>query len=153
MANMTTQSAGGVVCRLVPGGRFEVLLVGGSRREPDYWGFPKGTQEAGEAIEATAIREVREETGVCIELLALAGITEYTFTHSNGTTVDKTVRLYVAYPIGRSSDAEGVEYREVAWLPSDQAHQRLTYDSDREVLSSALRLVEQNPLYQKLIAG
>lgn len=153
MANVTTQSAGGVVCRLTAGGRFEVLLVGGSRREPDYWGFPKGTQEPGEAIEATAIREVREETGVRVELLALIGITEYAFTRSNGTTVDKTVRLYLAYPIGQGLEAKDVEYREVAWLPSDQAHQRLTYDADREVLSSALRLVEQNPLYQKLIAG
>lgn len=153
MTNAIVYSAGCVVCRLAPTGRFEVLLVGASEREPDYWGFPKGKQEPGEHIEVTAMREVQEETGVRVELLALAGITEYTFTNPDGKIRQKAVRFYLAYPTGPCSSGGGGEYREIVWLPSDQAHRRLTYDANREVLTCALRLIEQNLLFQHMITG
>lgn len=153
MQESIIQSAGCVVCHLTPEGRFEVLLVGGSQSEPDIWGFPKGKQEPGEAIEATAVREVEEETGVHVELLALSGITRYVFANPDGAIRQKAVRFYLAYPTGGGSRGGDGEYREIQWLPSDQAHERLTHAADREVLSSALRLVEQNLLYQQMISG
>ncbi len=153
MSNAIVKSAGCVVCRLTSSGRFEVLLVGGSCQEPNYWGFPKGKQEPGEIVEATAVREVHEETGIRIELLALAGVTEYTFTNPEGIIRQKAVRFYLAYPISLGSPGGDGEYRAIEWLPSDQAHRQLTYDADREVLSCALRLIEQNPLFQNLITG
>src|SRR2546421_7754279 len=60
-------SAGGVVVRGT-GDRAEVVLVsvGPQRR----WQLPKGLVEPGEAPEAAAVREVREEAGGAADLLA-----------------------------------------------------------------------------------
>jgi 8-oxo-dGTP pyrophosphatase MutT (NUDIX family) len=143
------QSAGCVVCRLTSTGRVEVLLVGRPQPEPDTWGFPKGKQEPGENIEATAIREVLEETGVHVGLLALAGMTNYTFTNPEGKVRHKAVRFYLAYPTDLGLPGGDGEYQEVEWLPSGQACRRLTYDADCDVLSSALRLIEQNPYFNR----
>ena len=58
-------AAGAVVTRKGPQGR-EVLLV--HRPKYDDWSFPKGKQDPGEHVTATAVREVLEETGVEIRL-------------------------------------------------------------------------------------
>ena len=71
MAKNRLYAAGGVVCRPADDGGLDVLLVGGAADNSDYWGFPKGKQDQGEPIEATAVREVGEETGIRVELLAL----------------------------------------------------------------------------------
>lgn len=65
---MPVLSAGLLVCRRGAGGP-EVLLVhpGGPfwrDRDPGAWSVPKGLPEAGEALEAAAVREFREETGL-----------------------------------------------------------------------------------------
>ncbi len=57
----TTTAAGGVVTRGT-GDDLEVVLNG--RTSDGTWVFPKGTPDVGESIEETAIREVREETGL-----------------------------------------------------------------------------------------
>ena len=54
-------SAGGVVYRTAPA-RTEVALV--HRLKPALWALPKGTPQAGETLEETALRETREETGL-----------------------------------------------------------------------------------------
>jgi ADP-ribose pyrophosphatase YjhB (NUDIX family) len=60
-------SAGGVVCRRSPAGQFEVALI--ATQEGERWGLPKGLVEEGEALEETALREVREETGLEAEVI------------------------------------------------------------------------------------
>ena len=55
----TSTAAGGVVTR-GEGDELEVVLTG--RTSDGTWVFPKGTPDAGESIEETALREVREET-------------------------------------------------------------------------------------------
>ena len=63
-------SAGGLVIR-VENGRPE-LVLGRRRRERDgyVWSLPKGTPEEGETREETAVREVREETGLDVKILS-----------------------------------------------------------------------------------
>src|SRR3954454_10948336 len=57
-------AAGAVVVRSANGG--EVLLV--HRPKYDDWAWPKGKQDPGEHVTATAVREVLEETGVAVRL-------------------------------------------------------------------------------------
>ena len=59
-------SAGAVVTRKDKADKREVLLV--HRPKYDDWSFPKGKQDDGEHVTATAVREVLEETGVEIRL-------------------------------------------------------------------------------------
>lgn len=67
-----TISAGGVVRKVVDGKAYIVLT-----KEPDRasWVLPKGHQEKGETLEQTAVREVKEETGLGnIKILKKLGI-------------------------------------------------------------------------------
>jgi 8-oxo-dGTP pyrophosphatase MutT (NUDIX family) len=58
-------SAGGIVLRGLPAER-EILLVGRAQalRGGQLWALPKGTPLPGESAQQTALREVREETGI-----------------------------------------------------------------------------------------
>src|SRR2546426_9729223 len=49
-----------------------VLL--GHRRDIDWWNLPGGGMEAGETVDEALCREVREETGLEVEVEQLAGV-------------------------------------------------------------------------------
>lgn len=150
----TVRAAGGIVCRITPDNEVEILLVGGTPREPDHWSFPKGRQNPGEPIEMTALREVREETGLHVELIALVGINAYKFASAEyGSLRDKTVRLFLARVIGGDVSERDAERLDVRWLPSGEAHSRLKYPRDRELLVDAQHLLKVNPYYRELLAG
>ena len=73
-------SAGGVVFRRSEGGsdRFEIALASRrTRRGELVWGLPKGAVEEGERPDETAVREVREETGLIAEIREPLGDISY----------------------------------------------------------------------------
>ena len=62
------------------------LVVGCRRRERDgrTWTLPKGTPNAGETTEQTALREVAEETGLEVRITGPLDSIEYWFVQSAG---------------------------------------------------------------------
>ncbi len=151
MSATNIRSAGAVVLRLDAAGGLEVLLVGGTPHEPDHWSFPKGHLELGEGWEAAALREVREETGLIVELLALVGENAYPVI-VNGQEHPKTVRLFMAHAVDGDISDRDAERLDVAWLPLDDAAQRLKYEADRAILRETEHQFSHTPLYQDLIA-
>ena len=91
-----TVSAGGVVYRQVDG-LIQVVLVGQTDR--GIWGLPKGGPHKGETTEETALREVREETGLITRLDRSLGSIEYWF-FSRGTRFHKTVHYFLMEAVG-----------------------------------------------------
>src|SRR6185295_635793 len=73
----TATSAGGIVVRFDDG--VPSLVVGARRRDRDVltWTLPKGTPNAGETREETAIREVGEETGLEVRITDVLESIEY----------------------------------------------------------------------------
>ena len=92
-------ACGGVVYRLREG-VVELALCG---RRTGLWALPKGTPDAGETLEQTALREVQEETGLEVEIEAPLGHIEYWFTLP-GERVPKRVYFYLMAPLGRPVD-------------------------------------------------
>lgn len=131
-------------------GHLQVLLVHGTEKESDYWGFPKGIQDNGEAIETTAVREIVEETGILSELICLLGVSKYTYTYE-GELWDKTVNFYLAKQIGEIPMRDN-EYHDVRWVTITDALSLLTYDSDKEILKKAQQMIEQVDLYKTIFA-
>lgn len=134
LRNARATSAGGVVHRSVDG-RTEVLLV--HRRAPRLWALPKGTPDAGETIEETAMRETREETGIAVEIEARLRSIRYFFVRGS-TRFHKTVHFFLMRPVGGSTDEHDAEFDEVRWTEAHEAVALLTHATERSVVEEAL---------------
>ena len=132
-------SAGGVVYRSV-GGRLETVLCG--RDNPVRWSLAKGTPDPGETMEQTALREVREETGLEVKIEEPIHSIDYWFAdRESDVRYHKTVHFYLMTPIGGHTEQHDPEFDVVQWFPSDEALTTLAYANEAEVLRKALKLI------------
>ncbi len=123
-------AAGAVVVRKGRHGR-EVLVV--HRPKYDDWSFPKGKQDPGEHVTATAVREVIEETGVEVRL----GRPLRPQLYAVGGGRAKLVRYWVGHVVGDddlSTYETNDEVDGLAWVPVEEASSRLTYLDDIALL-------------------
>jgi 8-oxo-dGTP pyrophosphatase MutT (NUDIX family) len=152
-------SAGGVVFRLVPnepGGKkdtidqwnagqyedtsVEVVLVG--RSHSGIWALPKGTPRSGETLEQVAVREVQEETGLEVRLIAYIGSISYSFIHDK-VRYQKQVRHFLFEAIGGDTALHDAEYDRVEWFSFPEAFRRLTYQNEVNILSQAEEILQR----------
>jgi 8-oxo-dGTP pyrophosphatase MutT (NUDIX family) len=130
-------SAGGIVWRENGDGAVEVLLC--ARHADGLWALPKGTPEPGESLDQAALREVREETGVEVEIETLVGEMRYWFSRpAEGVRYNKTVRHYLMRPVGGDPSLHDHEFDEVRWVESAEALRLLTYPNEARILREAL---------------
>ncbi len=54
----------------------EILLAKHKRGTLEYWVLPGGTVEEGETVSRAGVREIREETGLAVEIVKLAFVSE-----------------------------------------------------------------------------
>lgn len=136
-----TVSAGGVVFRHGEHG-VEIVLCG--RVHENLWALPKGTPEAGETIEETALREVREETGLGVTIVADLGSIEYEFLRpAQGVRFEKTVRHFLMQPDGSGDvDAHDHEYDRVEWFAAPEALRLMTHRNEVTVVLRALEIID-----------
>ena len=129
-------SAGGVVVS------FErdrpSLVVGMRRRARDAvtWTLPKGTPDPGETVEETALREVAEETGLQVRIVAPLPSIEYDFLQ-DGTRIHKTVHYFLMEPTGGDLARHDHEFERVRWVPFDEAGGLLSFLTERELVATA----------------
>jgi 8-oxo-dGTP pyrophosphatase MutT (NUDIX family) len=133
-------SAGGVVVRRLRG-QWAVAAIRPAGKEDGVWALPKGNIDRGESAEATALREVEEETGVHGRSLGKLGDVRYVYTWA-GERVFKVVSFFlVRYAGGRlgALPAETAhEVAEVRWLPLEAAPRLLSYRGERDMAERAL---------------
>jgi len=122
------------------------ILFHGTRESPLYllldygkhWEYPKGHLEEGETKWQAAVRELREETG--IRQVDRVGRFEhqihYMFHSSKHGLISKTVTFFLAHTRSEMIEISD-EHKGYAWLPYEEAMQRLTYDNAREGLAAA----------------
>jgi 8-oxo-dGTP pyrophosphatase MutT (NUDIX family) len=127
-------SAGGVITR-VEGDALDLVLVG--RARPERWSIPKGTPIAGETLEQTAMREVREETGLSVRILEPIGDITYWFS-ARGVRHHKTVYFYLLEETGGCVDDHDWENDYVAWLPEAEALRRMSFASEVGIVERAI---------------
>jgi len=134
-------SAGGVVVRQGAAGP-EVVICG--RDSDGVWGLPKGTPDEGESLEAAALREVSEETGLKVEIVTKIGVAEYWFTR-DGVRYHKWVHHYLMRVTGGSTAEHDLEYDRVEWYSIEEAIETLTFDNDKEIVERAKAELEGGP--------
>jgi 8-oxo-dGTP pyrophosphatase MutT (NUDIX family) len=138
----TATSAGGIVVRYESDQPW--LVVGSRRRERDgrTWTLPKGTPNAGETREQTALREVREETGLEVRITGPLDAIEYWFVQS-GTRIHKTVHYFLMEPVGGDLAAHDHEFDEVRWIPFASAASMLTFETERALVARAAEVIAE----------
>lgn len=113
-----------------------LVLIVRAKRNPDHWIFPKGHIEPGEAAEAAAVRELREEGGVDGEVVSRVGEYEYT---RDGCT------FRVAHYLCMYRETVGTEEpRSPLWCNVDEALGLLTFPDARELLRRSLAIIEKH---------
>jgi 8-oxo-dGTP pyrophosphatase MutT (NUDIX family) len=138
-------SAGGVLVRTIRG-RTMLAAIRPNGREA-VWALPKGKIDAGETAAQTAIREVREETGVEGRLVEKLGDVRYVYTASwkGGERIFKVVSFFLLRAgrgrIGEIDEEMRIEVAEARWLPLDEAPRLLTYGGEREMAARALERI------------
>ena len=131
-------SAGGVVYREAPAG-VEVLLL---ETPNGAWGLPKGTPDAGETLDQTARREVREETGLEVAIEEKIGSIEYWFARpAKRERLHKFVHFWLMRPTGGSLDDHDDEHISVRWFRLDEALRKVTHDNSADMIEQAAALL------------
>src|SRR5205807_1231254 len=126
-------------------GGYEVALIRVLRaRGGTAWALPKGWVEQGEEPEQTAVREVREETGLQTRVLRKVDEISYQFySRADHDRISKTVHLFLLECLGGDTADHDTEVEEARWFPIEEASQRLTYKNEREALEKAAVLLEE----------
>jgi 8-oxo-dGTP pyrophosphatase MutT (NUDIX family) len=137
----TQVSAGGVAFRK-RGRRIEVALI--SVGEEGRWQLPKGRVGRGESNEAAAMREVREETGLATEMVALLDRIEYWY-YSNSRAgrvrFHKFVHFYLLrYTAGDVRDHDH-EVNEARWVEINKALEMLAFKSEKKLVEQAREMI------------
>jgi 8-oxo-dGTP pyrophosphatase MutT (NUDIX family) len=124
-------SAGGLV--VDERGR-AALIARTDRRGRLLWSLPKGHLEEGESLEAAAVREVSEETGITGRVLAPLGVIDFYFTAAD-RRVHKTVHHYLLVAEGGELSAADIEVDDVDWVPLEELTERLAYADERRLIA------------------
>lgn len=131
---MEKQKACGAVVFFKKTGEIKYLLI--QHSEGKHWAFPKGRNENKETEKQTAIREIKEETGI-EDLKFIDGFREKNrYIVDYGNEVSKTVILFIAktntFNIKLSD-----EHIDFKWCNFKEARDLLTYSDAKKILKKA----------------
>ncbi len=144
--NFDEISCGGVPVYVKSDGKPDYLLV--LHNGPyKYWAFPKGRQNSGESYKETAIRELKEETGVSNFKILKRLISDSIYFPKRGTkTIIKKVVFFLVrfYTKDITLSAEHVSWK---WVSFEKALEMLSFDDYIRVLKESNELIMNESIF------
>ncbi len=114
-----------------------LLLYKNLRNKYEGWVLPKGTVEKGEELSDTALREVREESGVRAALIKYIGKSQYTFSVPEDI-VTKDVHWFLMKADSYNSKPQREEYFvDSGYYKYHEAYHLLKYPNEKQILEKA----------------
>lgn len=135
-------SAGGVVFQKHDNAIDVALISVGKNRR---WQLPKGQVDPGETPDETALREVREETGLTSELLQPLDTVEYWYISTytgDRIRIHKYVHFYLMRFQAGNVEQHDTEVNEARWVEIQRALEMLAFDNEKNILKKALEAIQ-----------
>ncbi|MFC4046880.1 NUDIX domain-containing protein [Dactylosporangium siamense] len=110
--------------RIVPGAQVLITDQSGRvllqrRADSGNWSAPGGVMDIGETLAETAVREVKEETGLDVEITGLLGLytdPRHVIAYADGEVRQEFVVAFTGRPIGGQLEISD-ESTELRWVP------------------------------------
>ncbi len=126
------KSCGAIIIHKSGEDNYKVLLV--KNHNGRYWSFPKGHVEKGETEEETAIREIKEETGLDVEIVdSFREVSDY----CPFGRIKKRVVFFMAQTFSTNVVVQKEEIDSYIWVDLYDVHNKCTYDNDLRVIKKA----------------
>lgn len=129
------KSCGAVVYSVIDN-EFKYLIV---QMNLGHYGFAKGHVEDGETEVQTALREIKEETGLSVTI-------NTDFRESLEYSPYEGCMKEVVFFVASANDVEVVpqpeEIKSIQWLSYELAQKTLTFENDRDILRKANEFIE-----------
>ena len=107
-----------------------------------HWDFPKGNNEKGESEIDTALREIREETGIT-DVTIINGFKKETFYKYKRN--NRLILKKVVYFLAKANSTDVVlssEHLDFVWEQYDDALKRITYKNSKEILGEGYKFLK-----------
>ncbi len=116
----------------------EILLIRrGKPPKAGEWSLPGGAQELGETTREAAVREIKEETGLEVDLLDLLDVIDFIDRAEDGTIrYHYSLVDYLAVPVAGSLRA-GSDAHDARFFPLDEALSLPLWEETRRVIRLA----------------
>lgn len=129
------KSCGAIVYRKFHGNT-EILLI--KHINSGHWSFPKGHMEGDETEVETAMREIKEETGIDV-------IIDPTFRETVTFSPRKDTQKVVVYFIAKARKSDFTpqedEIAEIKWVEIGRACSVLAYENDKSIVNKAKAVI------------
>jgi ADP-ribose pyrophosphatase YjhB (NUDIX family) len=119
--------------------RGELLMI--HRTDNNLWALPGGGHDIGESVSGTVVREVREETGIEVEVIGLVGIysnPHHVMAYDDGEVRQQFSICFTARPVGGQLGTSS-ESRQVRWVNPAELNQLDIHPSMRLRIDHALK--------------
>jgi len=133
-----------IVQKIVLGGVIvkdgKVLILQRNKKEdiyPNIWELPSGKREFLEPSEISLIREIKEETGLDVEIIMPFSIFDYQIKRE-GEIHDCTQINFLVKPVGKSKVILSPEHQNFAWIGKDEVNTYNLTISTKKVIKKAL---------------
>jgi len=121
-----------VIVAVIDNGK--ILLT--KREDFEVWCLPGGGVEEGESLAEAGIREVKEETGLDVELTRLVGV----YSRMGGGMNDVHAVLYAAKPIGGELKTQRYKTIDVTYFPFDELPVEMLFGHKKRINDAIHRI-------------
>ena len=137
---MITEYSCGAVVFTREGGGIQYVII---QSKEGVYGFPKGHREDTETEQETALREIREETGLDVTLIPGFRIVDVHPFTKNGETRMKNIAYFLGEFSGQQPRAQEEELSSIRLMDYEAAMNVFQFESSRRILTEARDFLER----------